>query len=81
VLLLVVSFVQHVVVFCKCEIFPNRSTNECHPFRRGLNPPHRVKSINMSTFTQDEVDFMKAHGNQVKFELIDSKLMMMFAFR
>lgn len=35
----------------------------------------------MSTFTQDEVDFMKAHGNQVKFELIDSKLMMMFAFR
>jgi len=35
----------------------------------------------MSTFTQDEVDFMKAHGNQVKFELIDSELMMMFAFR
>jgi Arf-GAP domain and FG repeat-containing protein 1 len=36
-------------------------------FRRGLNPPHRVKSINMSTFTQDEVEFMKTHGNQVGF--------------
>lgn len=36
-------------------------------FRRGLNPPHRVKSINMSTFTQDEVEFMKSHGNQVGF--------------
>lgn len=34
-------------------------------YRRGLNPPHRVKSINMSTFTQDEVEFMKTHGNQV----------------
>jgi hypothetical protein len=37
-------------------------------FRRGLNPPHRVKSINMSTFTQDEVEYMKCRGNQVRFD-------------
>ena len=37
-------------------------------FRRGLNPPHRVKSINMSTFTQDEVEFMRTHGNQVSLD-------------
>lgn len=37
----------------------------CSGLLRGLNPPHRVKSINMSTFTQDEVDFMKSHGNQL----------------
>lgn len=34
-------------------------------FRRGLTPPHRVKSISMATFTQDEIDFLKAHGNDV----------------
>lgn len=37
----------------------------CSGLLRGLNPPHRVKSINMSTFTQDEVEFMKTHGNQL----------------
>jgi hypothetical protein len=41
-------------------------------FRRGLNPPHRVKSINMSTFTQDEVEFMKTHGNQVRLNYLNS---------
>ncbi|XP_069962446.1 uncharacterized protein drongo isoform X3 [Bactrocera oleae] len=30
---------------------------------RGLTPPHRVKSISMATFTQDDVDFLKSHGN------------------
>ncbi|CAD6998945.1 unnamed protein product [Ceratitis capitata] len=30
---------------------------------RGLTPPHRVKSISMATFTQDDVDFLKNHGN------------------
>ncbi|XP_073826473.1 arf GTPase activating protein drongo isoform X2 [Musca autumnalis] len=33
--------------------------------RRGLTPPHRVKSISMATFTQEEIDFLKAHGNDV----------------
>lgn len=34
-------------------------------FRRGLTPPHRVKSISMATFTPEEVDFVKARGNDV----------------
>jgi Arf-GAP domain and FG repeat-containing protein 1 len=33
-------------------------------FRRGLNPPHRVKSISMATFTQEEIDFLKDRGNE-----------------
>ncbi|XP_046708174.1 arf-GAP domain and FG repeat-containing protein 2 isoform X2 [Silurus meridionalis] len=33
--------------------------------RRGLNPPHRVKSISMTTFSQQEVDFLQNHGNEV----------------
>lgn len=35
----------------------------CSGILRGLNPPHRVKSINMATFTVDEIDFLKARGN------------------
>lgn len=31
--------------------------------RRGITPPHRVKSISMATFTNDEIEFIKAHGN------------------
>ncbi|TSK77056.1 Arf-GAP domain and FG repeat-containing protein 1 [Bagarius yarrelli] len=34
-------------------------------FRRGLNPPHRVKSISMTTFSQQEVEFLQNHGNEV----------------
>ncbi|XP_055921338.1 uncharacterized protein DDB_G0283357 isoform X2 [Eupeodes corollae] len=30
---------------------------------RGLTPPHRVKSISMATFTPDEIEFLKSHGN------------------
>ncbi|CAF0948469.1 unnamed protein product [Rotaria sordida] len=37
----------------------------CSGLLRGLNPPHRVKSINMSTFSQDEVELMKNRGNQL----------------
>ncbi|CAF0743349.1 unnamed protein product [Didymodactylos carnosus] len=37
----------------------------CSGLLRGLNPPHRVKSINMSTFTQDEVEFIRNHGNSL----------------
>ncbi|XP_076236350.1 arf GTPase activating protein drongo isoform X2 [Calliopsis andreniformis] len=33
-------------------------------FWRGLTPPHRVKSISMATFTQEEVDFIKERGNE-----------------
>uniref|UniRef100_A0A8C5KY88 ArfGAP with FG repeats 1 n=1 Tax=Jaculus jaculus TaxID=51337 RepID=A0A8C5KY88_JACJA len=32
---------------------------------RGLNPPHRVKSISMTTFTQQEIEFLQKHGNEV----------------
>ncbi|CAB1348772.1 unnamed protein product [Coregonus sp. 'balchen'] len=32
--------------------------------RRGLNPPHRVKSISMTTFTQPEIEFLQKHGNE-----------------
>ncbi|XP_030238619.1 arf-GAP domain and FG repeat-containing protein 1 isoform X2 [Drosophila navojoa] len=37
----------------------------CSGVLRGLTPPHRVKSISMATFTQDEIDFLKAHGNEL----------------
>ncbi|CAH2067274.1 unnamed protein product, partial [Iphiclides podalirius] len=30
---------------------------------RGLTPPHRVKSISMATFTPEEIEFIKARGN------------------
>ena len=28
-----------------------------------MNPPHRIKSISMSTFTPEEVEFMRTRGN------------------
>ncbi|KAL3280549.1 hypothetical protein HHI36_003779 [Cryptolaemus montrouzieri] len=31
--------------------------------RRGLTPPHRVKSISMATFTQDEIGLLESKGN------------------
>ncbi|XP_031410965.1 arf-GAP domain and FG repeat-containing protein 1 isoform X4 [Meleagris gallopavo] len=37
----------------------------CFSVRRGLNPPHRVKSISMTTFTQQEIEFLQKHGNEV----------------
>lgn len=33
--------------------------------RRGLNPPHRVKSISMTTFTAQEIEFLQKHSNEV----------------
>lgn len=33
--------------------------------RRGLTPPHRVKSISMATFTPEEIEIMQSRGNQV----------------
>ncbi|XP_051943106.1 arf-GAP domain and FG repeat-containing protein 1b isoform X3 [Hippocampus zosterae] len=37
----------------------------CSGILRGLNPPHRVKSISMTTFTQQEIDFLQKHSNEV----------------
>uniref|UniRef100_A0A2M4ALL3 Putative gtpase-activating protein n=1 Tax=Anopheles triannulatus TaxID=58253 RepID=A0A2M4ALL3_9DIPT len=36
----------------------------CSGILRGLTPPHRVKSISMATFTQDEIEFLKLNGNE-----------------
>ncbi|KAJ8362627.1 hypothetical protein SKAU_G00114580 [Synaphobranchus kaupii] len=36
----------------------------CSGILRGLNPPHRVKSISMTTFTQQEIDFLQKNGNE-----------------
>ena len=33
--------------------------------RRGLTPPHRVKSISMASFTHDEIELLKTRGNEV----------------
>ncbi|XP_012262586.2 arf-GAP domain and FG repeat-containing protein 1 [Athalia rosae] len=35
----------------------------CSGILRGLTPPHRVKSISMATFTQDEIEHIKERGN------------------
>ncbi|CAL8311500.1 unnamed protein product [Gadus morhua 'NCC'] len=37
----------------------------CSGVLRGLNPPHRVKSISMTTFTQHEIEFLQKHTNEV----------------
>uniref|UniRef100_A0A673KKJ9 Arf-GAP domain and FG repeat-containing protein 1-like n=1 Tax=Sinocyclocheilus rhinocerous TaxID=307959 RepID=A0A673KKJ9_9TELE len=37
----------------------------CSGILRGLNPPHRVKSISMTTFTLQEIEFLQKHGNEV----------------
>lgn len=34
-------------------------------YRRGINPPHRVKSVSMASFTQEEVDMLTQRGNEV----------------
>ncbi|XP_042213509.1 arf-GAP domain and FG repeat-containing protein 1-like isoform X2 [Homarus americanus] len=36
----------------------------CSGILRGLNPPHRVKSISMASFTQEEIEQIKSKGNQ-----------------
>ncbi len=36
----------------------------CSGILRGLNPPHRVKSISMTTFTSQEIEFLENHGNE-----------------
>ena len=34
--------------------------------RRGLNPPHRVKSISMASYTPQEIEYLQKHGNEVR---------------
>ncbi|XP_066586999.1 arf-GAP domain and FG repeat-containing protein 1 isoform X2 [Prorops nasuta] len=36
----------------------------CSGMLRGLTPPHRVKSISMAVFSQDEIEFIKERGNE-----------------
>uniref|UniRef100_A0A8D8QVR5 Arf-GAP domain and FG repeat-containing protein 1 n=1 Tax=Cacopsylla melanoneura TaxID=428564 RepID=A0A8D8QVR5_9HEMI len=36
---------------------------KCSGILRGLTPPHRVKSISMTTFTPEEVEMLKSRGN------------------
>jgi len=36
----------------------------CSGILRGITPPHRVKSISMATFSEDEVNFLRLHGNE-----------------
>lgn len=38
-------------------------------YRRGLTPPHRVKSVTMSSFTPEEIEFIKSRGNEVMFQV------------
>ncbi|XP_054714825.1 arf-GAP domain and FG repeat-containing protein 1-like [Uloborus diversus] len=35
----------------------------CSGILRGLTPPHRVKSISMTTFSTEEIEFLKNRGN------------------
>lgn len=51
---------QHIVLIHNTHFF-------C--FRRGLTPPHRVKSISMATFSTEEIDFIKSRGNEVSYIL------------
>jgi len=47
----------------------------CVVNRRGLNPPHRVKSISMASFSVDEMEFIKCRGNDVCMFVIVSDLL------
>ncbi|CAH0557378.1 unnamed protein product [Brassicogethes aeneus] len=37
---------------------------KCSGMLRGITPPHRVKSISMTTFTQEEIDMVRSKGNE-----------------
>ena len=38
--------------------------------RRGMNPPHRIKSISMASFSPQEMEFLESHGNEVNYYAI-----------
>ncbi|KAM9005528.1 arf-GAP domain and FG repeat-containing protein 2 isoform 5-T6 [Sarcophilus harrisii] len=46
----------------------------CSGLLRGLNPPHRVKSISMTTFTEPEVIFLQSRGNETVSKTINQVL-------
>lgn len=67
-LLLFACFMSHGwrwVASCFSWSFANVCPHSTH--RRGLNPPHRVKSISMTTFTQQEIEFLQKHSNEVSY--------------
>ncbi|CAH1781941.1 unnamed protein product [Owenia fusiformis] len=35
----------------------------CSGILRGITPPHRVKSITMTSFSPDDIEYLKCHGN------------------
>ena len=47
---------------CSVDTLYTCSSSLCS---RGLNPPHRVKSISMTTFTEQELGLLKNGGNEV----------------
>eukprot|EP00095_Tigriopus_kingsejongensis_P003700 maker-scaffold382_size189932-snap-gene-0.23 protein:Tk03700 transcript:maker-scaffold382_size189932-snap-gene-0.23-mRNA-1 annotation:"drongo protein isoform 2" len=36
---------------------------KCSGMLRGVTPPHRIKSISMSSFSSEEIDFLRPRGN------------------
>ena len=38
----------------------------CFLYSRGINPPHRVKSVSMTTFSEAELDKLRNGGNEVR---------------
>merc|ERR1739838_57950 len=36
---------------------------KCSGMLRGITPPHRIKSMSMSSFSAEEVSFLKSRGN------------------
>ena len=66
VVLLLLLVVLYFVCFFLLHLAAVNLSLFCLPtHRRGLNPPHRVKSISMTTFTQHEMEFLQKHTNEV----------------
>ena len=42
--------------------------------RRGLNPPQRVKSISMTSFTPQEIENLQGQGNEVSLQCSETGL-------
>lgn len=68
---LVHLYVSHVQESCKSKLETNSGCANTSIvflaliYRRGLTPPHRVKSISMASFTPEEIEFLKSRGNEV----------------
>ena len=67
-----IQFVRHITLeVARSEALPSFSSLHLYWFsfrcRRGLNPPHRVKSISMTSFTPEEMEFLKSRGNDVSY--------------